>query len=92
MPQTVIAKLRLLMEQPELPTLATGVVYAEGDCPELAEPVYGLLDQIHDAARSVFGGSQPSAAQQHLMEQAGFSVLWRSGLISTPKGKVRYKP
>lgn len=92
MSQSALLKLRQLMQQPDLPTLPEGVVFAEAGCPPLSDQVCDLLDAIQDGARNVFGGTQPSSAQLREMAQAGFPMLWEHGLIQTPQGLVRYKP
>jgi hypothetical protein len=92
MPQVVIARLRTLMEQPDLPALPAGVVFGEGACPPLSDNVCDLIDLVQLAARNVFGGSQPSRSQERQMEEAGFPLLHHVGTIRTRKGLVRYKP
>lgn len=90
MPHVLIARLTEL-EQVPFQAAQQNEVLGEGTRSAIPTPALDLLDQITDAARAVFvRGNPPTRAQEHLMNQRGFALLWRSNLIRTKKGLVRY--
>lgn len=91
MPHRLIYKLQALTQFDFPAAPSSDVVLGERDCGDLPEKVFDLLDEVQEAARSVFGFAAPKRAQEHMLEKAGFAVHWQSGIITTPKGSVRYK-